>query len=204
MERVFLIGEWGGSVYQKWAYKYLSNNLWRVQHRIGDLQDLMQEAAMEFILVRNDPKIMTKINSPAQFMSYYQRSLASHVNNISMKDSRNRATLKKIKNAYTPQEQRDTLEEREFAFDRAALYSVIQSPIVQPDAELNIILNESSNELKEVLKIFFNAPVEVMETLRAECKSYSPLQFFNRVLKYCGIPQEKSKELIKELEDRLS
>src|SRR5208282_2390945 len=138
------------------------------------------------------------------FMSLYKMVLHSHITNISIKDSRGRATLKKIKNAYTPQDQRDVLEERETYYDRSALQSVVQGPVIRPDAELNVKLNECSNELREVLKIFFNAPTEVLETLRSDCSSLSPRQFWRRVVKHCNIPQDKSIILEKELNDLLS
>ena len=174
-ERVELIGEWQGSVYQKWAHHYLSNNMWRIAHQIGDLDDAMQEAAIEFTLMKRD--YGSKVNSPRQFMSLFQLCLRSHLNNLSMKDSKNRSTLTKLE---------------------------AKEPAIRPDAELNVLLNESSNELKEVLKIFLNAPNEVMETLRKEASSYSPKQFWNVVLRYCHIAPEKSASLMKELEDRLS
>lgn len=207
-QKVDVVGEWVGSSYQRWAYKYLNNNLWRIQHRIGSLQDALQEAAIEFILVKNDPKIMSRINSPQQFMSYYQRSLMSLVTNISLKDSRSRATLKKIKYTYTQPDKRDLMEDKDViginaSFDRSVVYRCVQDPIVRSDAELNVILNESSSELKQVLTILINSPVEIMEMLRKEA-SNSTKQFWNAVLRYCNIPQDKSAKLMKELEDRLS
>ena len=201
-ERKCLIGEWENSQYQKYAWNFFSRNLWKVAYLKGDLNDLMQEAAIEFILMKRD--YGDKINSPQHFMSLYKLCLHSHLTNMSIKDSRNRATLKKVKDTYTPQDQRDTLEERENYYDRSTLQSVVQGPIVRPDAEINVLLNESSPELKEVLKIFFNAPTEIMETLRKDCSSLSPRQFWNRVLRHVGFPQEKSVKLMKELEDRLS
>ena len=201
-ERKCLIGEWEGSPYQKYAWNFFSRNLWKVAHLKGDISDLMQEAAVEFILMKRD--YGDKVNSPQHFMSLYKLCLHSHLTNMSIKDSRGRATLKKVKDTYTPQEQRDVLEEREPYYDRATLQNVVQGPVVRPDAELNVLLNECSVELKEVLKIFFLSPTEIMETLRKDCSSLSPRQFWNRVLRHLGIPQEKSAGLIKELEDRLS
>lgn len=201
-KRRVLIGEFEGSSYQKWAYRYLSANLWRIQHRIGDLDDCMQEAACEFILCKRD--YGDKVENEKHFMSLYKRCLFSHVTNISIKDSRNRATLKKVKDTFTPQDQRDVLEERENYYDRSTLQNLVQGPVVRPDAELNIRLNESSPELQEVLKIFFNAPTEIMETLRKDCSSLSPRQFWRRVVKHCNIPQDKSIILEKELNDLLS
>jgi len=201
-ERKCLIGEWGGSSYQKWAHNYITANLWRVAHAKGDHDDLMQEAAVEFILCKRD--YGDKVANEKHFMSLYKMVLHSHITNISIKDSRGRATLKKIKNAYTPQDQRDVLEERETYYDRSALQSVVQGPVIRPDAELNVKLNECSNELREVLKIFFNAPTEVLETLRSDCSSLSPRQFWRRVVKHCNIPQDKSIILEKELNDLLS
>ena len=170
MERAGLSGDWQGSVYQKWAYRFMSNNMWRIAHQLGDIDDAMQEAAIEFTLMKRD--YGDKVNSPQQFMALYKRCLFSHINNISIKDSRNRQTLTKIE---------------------------AKEPTVRPDAELTVLLNEGSSELKEVLKIFFNAPNEVMEVLRKEVSSYSPKQFWNHVLKYLGIAPARSKVLTEEL-----
>lgn len=174
-ERVELIGEWKGSVYEKWAFRYLSTNMWRIQHQLGDMDDAMSEAFIEFHLMKRD--YGEKVNSPRQFMSLFQLCLRSHVNNISMKDSKNRKALTSIE---------------------------AKEPAIQPDAEITTLLNESSPELVEILKIFFNAPVEIMETLRKDASSCSPKQFWNRVLDYCKIPRDHSPALMKELEDRLS
>lgn len=174
-DRASIIGEWVDSAYQKWAYNYLRNNLWRVAHVKGDMDDMMQEAAIEFILMKRDYE--DKVNSPQQFMSLYKLCLMSHINNISSKDSRNRHALTQLE---------------------------VIEPAVSPDANITILLNEGSPELKEVLSIFFNAPQEVMNILRKEASSFSPKQFWNRVLTFCNISQERSAALAKELNDLLS
>jgi len=64
---------------------------------------------------------------------------------------------------------------------------------------MNVLLDSGSSELKAILDIFLNAPQEVMDTLRKEASSYSPGQFWNKVLMMAKINPEKSAQLKKEL-----
>lgn len=181
MERVQLIdviGEWEGSAFQKWAYNYMSKNLWRVAYYWGDMDDCMQEAAIEFLLMKRD--YQAKVNSAKQFMCLYQLCLRSHVNNVSVKDSRNRSAL-------------------------ALLTKADMEPASASDANITVLLNEASSELKEALSLMFNAPQEIMEMLRSDCRrGTSSKQFFNKVLAYMGIGADKAFSLQKELTDLLS
>ena len=174
-ERVELLPEWQGSIYQKWAESYAIKNLWRVSNVIGELDDLMGEAALSYVELRI--RYGSTINTHRQFMTLFKMYFSCWIHTLSVKDSHNREGLVKVAK-----------------FDYTTKH----------EGDLVIKLDKASSELKEVLKIFFEAPAEIMETLRRDCSSYSPRQFWNGVLKYCKVSSEKSVTLQKELTDLLS
>lgn len=184
MKRPYMIEEWSkSSPWYKWAYNYGQRHLWRVSNVIGnDMADFMSEACLTYVETRN--RYGATVNSPQHFMRLYQMSLSCWITDLSHKDSRIKSYLAT-----------DIQREDSISFSE---------PSVAPEAELSVLLDKGSNELKEVLNIFFNAPIEIMNVLRDEASSCSPKQFWNRVLAHIGIPQDRSKGLIKELNDLLS
>lgn len=173
LERIELIKEWEGSPFQKWAARYIAKNLWRVREAVGDYNDCMAEAALQYIVCRKRYGLTT--NSNKHFMYLYKQWFESELNTHSSKDSRNR---------------------------EAALSLSRNEPFVQPEA-ISIKLNDASSELKQIMKVILSAPQEVMDVLRAEASSCCPKQYFNAVLNFCGISKSKSVQLSTELKELL-
>lgn len=183
MDRIPLLEPWPGP-WEKWARNYCNKNLWRIGHVIGDIDDALGEAAL--VYVETKLRYGATVNSPAHFMRLFQISLISWVHTLSTKDSRNRQTIVTLK------------QQKPYDWSGASLMWRADA-ITEPDAEIAVLLNEGSSELKQILKIFLNAPQEVMDALRREASSYSPRQFFNKVLAFAGINQDRSAELQREL-----
>lgn len=116
-----------------------------------------------------------KINSPAHLMFLFRTWVSCQTNDFSTRDTNTR----------------DVVQFK-------------SEPTVQSDGDLQIKLEGASSELKQVLNIMFNAPQEVMEVIRKDCQSYSPKQFFKRVVEYLKIDVKKTPELTKELQRLLS
>jgi hypothetical protein len=116
-----------------------------------------------------------KLNSPSHLMTLYRLWIQGQFNDLSTRDTNNR----------------DVVQYK-------------HEPVVVPEGDLEIKLQGASSELKQVLNIMFNAPQEVMEILRKDCQSYSPKQFFRRVVEYTGLAGTKTPELAKELQKLLS
>jgi hypothetical protein len=170
MDRLFIIPEWKGSVYEKWAFNYCLRNQWRVHHVIGDMEDLMSQCVVNYLECKQ--RYGGTINTASQFMALFKLSVACDFNTRSVRDFRARkcATL--------------LLEKKD-------------SQIIYSEAELNTALNESSLELREMMRIFLSAPQEVLDVIRADADKSK--QYFNSVAKYCGISISKAKELAVEL-----
>lgn len=171
----FIVEEWNGSSYQKWAKNFCYKNQWRVVNHIGEYEDCLAECAMAYVDVKL--RYEHTVNSSRQFMYIYKLWVAAIFNNYSTKDSRHRE-------AY------GTLPQGE--------------QTVSPEANAVAALNDASPELKSVLEILFHAPQEVMEVLRKDADGYSPKQFFNQVLMHLKMPKERSSTLIKELKGLLT
>jgi hypothetical protein len=155
----------------------------------------MSEAALCYVEIRI--RYGATINSPAHFMFLFQQYFKCWIHTLSVKDSNNRKIL-----FTSPGEQR-AISEYAASEELTRNPRMLDQPIVS-DANLTVLLNEGSSELKQVIDIFLNAPNEIMETLRKEASSYSPKQFWNRVLAYAGISPERSVSLQRELTDLLS
>jgi len=179
-DRLDILEPWPGP-WAAWAANFCRNNLWRVQNVLGDFDDMMSEAALAYLELRL--RYGQSVNSPKHFMKLYQMYFSCWIHTLSVKDFHNREALFNI-----GREEKDFLMKSGFK-ERAG----------DPTLNLTILLNQGSAELKEVLNIFFNAPNEIMELLRRDASSYSPKQFWNRVLTHLSIPQEKSVALQKEL-----
>lgn len=176
--RKFLIPEWDGSVYQKWAYRYCQTNLWRVSQHLGsDMEDVMAQAALIYVICRQ--RYGATVNSAKHFMYCYQLYLRMEFNTYALKDGKGRKAKEGVKESLKIKEQDSNLE-----------------------VDFNLKLSNASSELKQVLEIMFNAPTEVMDTIRKDMTSISSKGFWSRVLEYCKITTSPAK-LEKELEELL-
>ena len=173
-QRVQLLTPWPGP-WALWAQSYCIKNLWRISNVLGDLDDAMGEAALAYVELRK--RYGYTVNSNAQFMYLYKMYFSCWVHTLSTKDTNNRKALLKAEE---------------------------QPNSCVSDAQLAASLSRSSPELKSVLGILFNAPNEIMETLRQDASSYSPRQFFNRVITHAGISRDHSIKLQQELISLLS
>jgi hypothetical protein len=176
MERVQLIPEFRGSVYEKWSYKFCQTNAWRVRDRLGDFDDCMAQCALYYLECKKF--YAGKINSPAHFNYMFKLWVIGQFHDLSKKDYKHRCTKIKL--------------------------ATKKETSIKSEAELMVTLNEASSELKEVLSIFFNAPKEVLETVRNEVKTTNAGKFFRAIVQFCGIAPEKAEDLSQELKNLLS
>ena len=173
-KRAFLIEDWEGSPYQKWAKNFCYRNYWRVRSALGDYDDCMQKCALDYVVCRQ--RYGMTCNHPSQFMYLYKIWVVAEFDTLSVKDSHIRETKSKISKV---------------------------EPTTESDAQLMVKLSGASDELKQVLKIFLTSPQEMMDVLRQEASSYHPVKFFRAVLKLAGIPVSRTTVLAEELKELL-
>lgn len=175
MDRVYVIEEWEGSSFQKWAKNFCYKNQWRVASILGDYEDCLAYCAMSYVICRKNYGHTVK--TPQQFMYMFNLWVIAEFNTMSSKDSRSR-------------KYQQTLSSEEES--------------IESNAQLAVKLSEASSELTSVLAVLLNSPKEIIEVLRQEAHSCHPKQFWKATLKFCGIKQERSAILAKELQDLLS
>lgn len=176
-ERVELLPEWNkDSPFYKWASNFTWRNQWRVEHVFGcDKEDMMAEIALMW--VQCCKRYGDSVNSNAQMMYLFQLWVTGQFHDYATKDTKNRNTMEKI---------------------------ALRDISIKSEAELAVKLDEASSDLKRVLDIFINAPQEILEVLKEDTKGWTAKQFLQKVCGYVGVSQEKSKQLIKELQELLS
>lgn len=174
-QRKELIKDWQNSAFQHWAGKYCRTNYWRVQRYLGDFDDCMAECACIYWECRL--RYGATVNSNAHFMALYKLMVKSYFTDYSNYDTRYRDTL--------------------------SLEGVI--PSLVPGVELDKLLvhrtKNSSNEVKQVVNILLNGPVEVLETIGSDlvlAKNY-----LKRVLRLAGIDNNKRDQVQQELRSAL-
>jgi hypothetical protein len=174
-EREFIAPEWKDSAFFKWARNFCFRNQWRVATTLGDQEDCMAFCSLHYVICCQRYEATCK--TPQQFMSRYKQWVEMEFNTLSSKESNNRKLMENL-----PKEE----------------------TAIQSDADLSIKLMDGSSELKTVMKLFFDAPQEIMQILREEASSCHPKQFFKSMLKAAGIKPSRSAELAAELQRLLS
>ena len=175
-DRIPILPDWNkDSPYYQWANNFVWRNEWRVQHLFGcDKEDMMGECALMWIQCCR--RYGDTINSPQQMMYLYKLWVTGQFHDFATKDTKERTTQALL-------EVREELGEI---------------------SELNIKMAKSSCELKQVLDIIQNAPVEIMDVIKKDLKQCTVKQLFRRVSQYCGFGEEKADQLISELQKVLS
>lgn len=170
VEREFICPEWNGSAFQKWARNFCYRNGWRVVNILGDDEDCMAFCAYHYVICCKRYEPTCK--TPQQFMSRYKQWIEMEFNTLSSKESNNRKLMENL-----PKEEAQ----------------------IESDVNLSLKLMDGSSELKSVVKLFRDAPQEIMQILREDAKSHHPKQFFKAILKVAGIKPSRSADLAAEL-----
>lgn len=170
------ISEYYGSPFELWAKSFCYKNYWRVQHKLGDIDDFYCQCAVWWCECYTDYVIKKgTVASDPHLMNMFKLWVIGQTNDFSRDDFRTRD-----------------------------LVQYKQEPTTVNEAPLLLKLNGASKELAEVLKILIDAPAEVMEVLRQECPSTCSKTFFKKVVTYLKMDQSKSTQLAKELQAILS
>lgn len=175
MEKAYLIQDWDNSPFEFWARNFCNKNQWRVTVMIGDYEDCLSECKLQYVLCRK--RYGAVVNSPKHFMRLFQIMVVTTFHTLSLKDFRTREALTKA------------TEKK-------------QSELIESDAMLVCKLNSCSDELRQVLDIFFKCPQELFEVLKSE--SEKPKHVFSKVMEHLGISKDKTIILQTELKQLLS
>ena len=173
--RKYIVPDWEGSSFQQWAKNFCSKHQWRVFKIVGDYQDCLAECAL--IWVECCRRYGAVVDNDAWMMRMYQICVVTTFDTKSVKDSNDKKLHQSL-----------SLEE----------------PSIESEAQLAVKLSSASSELRAVMRVFLNAPQEMLDVLRAEASSYHPMQFFKAVVGLCGISKAKSAALARELQSLLS
>jgi hypothetical protein len=177
VERVYIVDEWEGSAFQKWAKNFCNKNQWRVTDILGEYDDCMGHCAYCYAYCKK--LYGATVKTPQQFMYLFRKCVIDEFNTFSTRDTNNRSLYLKL-----------SLPKTEAS--------------IESDAQLKIKLFDASRELRTVLDIFTDAPAHIMQLLRSEASSCHPKQFWKAVLKYAGVKPSRSVALEKELQKLLS
>ena len=173
-DRVYIVEEWEGSPFIKWAKVFCYKNQWRVTHVLGDYEDCLAYCALCYVICCKN--YGASVNSAKQFMFMYKLWVEAEFNTMSTNESKERLMKERLPKSEAS---------------------------VESEAQLVVKLTEGSSELKSVLRLFLNAPQELMQILRQEANSCHPKQFWKIALKAAGVSSSRSAVLAKELQDLL-
>jgi hypothetical protein len=186
-----VLEEWPGP-WAAWARSYCYRNLWRVTSILGnDLEEAVSECALVYVQCKL--RYGATAASPAAFMALYKLCVTSRFNDLSVKDSKLRTCIEDLV-PLTP-----VVHIKADSHDDRGKYEPLHDIAIAPEGEYAVKLSEASDELKEVLSIFFSAPQEVMDTLRGEAKSCCPKEFFKHVVTHLGLRPTQMQPLAREL-----
>jgi hypothetical protein len=164
MNELIALDAYEGSVYQKWAYKFCVTNSWRVKERLGDFDDCVAQCALWWIECYRFYE--GKVNSNAHLCYMFKLWVTGQFHDLSRKDYKYRCFKVEVAKEVSNSE--------------------------DSDAELAVALNDASCELKEVLRIFFNSPQEVLSTLKKDLPTTHAGRFFKYVVSlYTGKTQNQ-------------
>jgi hypothetical protein len=175
MERRYLIPEWQGSVFQKWAKNFSYRNAWRVQNILGDYDDCLAKCAHDFVVCRI--RYGATVNSDKHMMFCYTQWVVGEFNTLAVLDGKERQMHTSL----------PTHEECVFN-----------------EGELGLKLQSASSELQSVIKILLEAPQEIMQIIRKDASSCHPKQAFKSAAKIAGVQVGKVSGLMRELQTLLS
>jgi hypothetical protein len=175
--RIPILPEWDPeSPYFQWANSFVWKNHWRVKYYMGgDVDDLMSECG--FMWIQCCKAYGGSVDTPQQMMYMYQRWITGQFHDYSTKDTKIRSVCEKL--AY-------------------------RTNVAQAECDFTLKMNEASYDLKRVLDIFLNAPIEIMEVLKEDTKGWTSKKFFRKVVVYLHIDEKRTSSLVKELETLLS
>lgn len=179
-QRRYVIPDWEGSIFQRWAKNFCAKNQWRVSHVLGDYEDCLAECAKHYVICCQ--RYGATVNSAQHFMYMYKQWVVPEFHTLAVRDG----SIRKLHDAMAP-----------LPGDEIDHFPEAQ-------ANLQLELDGASEELKSVLKILFNAPQEMLETLRKEAHSCHPKQFFKTAMEKAGVKVNKAANLMKELQRLLT
>lgn len=135
---------WEG-VFEAYTASYVHKNLWRLR-RTCDEDDAMQEARIVFLRCARQYK--DAVDNAAWFMSLYKRSLAARFADLATKDGHVRSVGELMC---------DVIDDTEGG--------VMLEPIGETanEGELAVLVAQAPSEVREVLALLLNAPIEIME-----------------------------------------
>lgn len=173
--------KWEG-VFESYTASYVLKNLWRVQ-RTCDFEDAMQEARIVFLDCSR--RYGATVDNAAWFMALYKRALASQFHNLSSIDTRHKqfAVLSDV----TREDQPDP------------------EPIGSLDNEgaLVLLIRQAPDEVRAVLSLMLNAPVEVVDMISAAMRVPQKARACSlRLCKMLGLPPQDS--LLSQVREYLS
>lgn len=133
------IPTWTGSI-EGYSKNYCIKNLWKFLPLSYDLEDLMQESYVVFLKCQMR---YPEIDTPQHFMSLFKSALHNYLFDLS------KPYLMEVQHlVYLPEEV--NLENFSFA---------------EEEATLRILLSQAPKEVKQVLNLLFNAPIELLDMI---------------------------------------
>ncbi len=143
---------WEGPV-EGYTVNFMKSNFWRVKAHM-EYQDAMQEAKLVFVKLKRK---YGRLSSPQHFMSLYKTTLKREFDELSTRDTkfRNEVNASQINSS----------ENSEFT---EVYYN--QAGDLMNDGMLAIMIEQAPAEIKKVLKLFLETPVEFLDHLSSVWK----------------------------------
>ena len=125
---------------------FMKKNFWRVQAHM-EYTDAMQEAKLLFLKLKHKYGSM---DTPQHFMAIYKVSLVNEFNEIAIRDG-------KYRNEVSDSQILDTED-----FNYADIMMNVTGD-TDNEGMLRIMVQQAPSEVKQVLKLFVDTPIEVLE-----------------------------------------
>lgn len=161
---------------RSWTASYVKKNLWKVASARGDFDDLMQDCWIVFHRCRT--KYSGIVDNPAWFMSLYKRAIACEFIDMAKDATNNRHEIV-MSNVGALNEDGTT------SFDLGEVVGELSN-----EGEMRVMIRQAPSEVRAVLAIMLNAPLEVLEMLQEAFKTGACSKVNRRLCMFIGIEEE--------------
>lgn len=155
--------KWTGT-FEAFTKNYVRKDLWRFQHLNYEFEDLISEAYCKFLKCKKDYPIT---DTPQHFMALYKTALRNKFYDLAMESTYHKDVCH-IEDMYS-----DDSDERVHVLDKEH-----SEPF---GSDLGLLLRKAPQEIKDVLKVVFETPAELVTMFKKPRKQYSNVELGEKV-----------------------
>lgn len=156
--------KWAGT-FEAFTKNEVRKNLWRFKYLNQEFEDILSEAYYKFLKCKKDYPI---VDTPQHFMALYKTALHRRFYDLAMESTYYKDTVR-VEDMYST----DDSDERVHILDKE--YS---EPF---GSDLGLLLRKAPQEIKDVLRVVFEAPAEMITMFKKPRKQYSNVELSEKV-----------------------